>query len=204
MNIYEKLMNVQSTLKAPKGQRNTFGNYNYRSCEDIVDAVKPILLENKCVLVLNDEVILIGDRYYINSTATIVDIETGDSVQSSALAREEETKKGMDASQITGSASSYARKYALNGLFAIDDEKDADTKAPEESKTPKENTPTDKVTTQQLIDMAKSKNITEKGLINRYKADTGKEVQEVKFIPADVKVKYYNTLKELVVNEEKA
>ncbi|KEH89124.1 recombinase [Clostridium novyi A str. BKT29909] len=127
MGVYEKLLRVQSELKAPKSQFNKFGNYAYRNCEDILESVKPLLLENKLSLMIADEILLVGDRYYIKATATIVDIETGDKESVSAFAREEENKKGMDASQLTGSTSSYARKYALNGLFCIDDTKDSDT-----------------------------------------------------------------------------
>lgn len=126
MNIHGKLLNIQSELKAPKGQFNSFGKYNYRSCEDILEALKPLLVKNKATLKIGDEIIHLGDRYYIKATATLTDIESGESVSTNAFAREEETKKGMDASQITGSTSSYARKYALNGLFAIDDTKDSD------------------------------------------------------------------------------
>ncbi|MFT9495853.1 ERF family protein [Anaerosolibacter sp.] len=126
MNIYEKLMNVQTKLKAPKSQRNNFGNYNYRSCEDILEALKPIMAEQKVALIINDEPLLIGERHYIKATARLIDIEKGEHIEVSALAREEDTKKGMDSSQITGSTSSYARKYALNGLFCIDDTKDSD------------------------------------------------------------------------------
>ena len=125
--IYASLMAVQAELKAPKGQRNNFGKYNYRSCEDIVEAVKPLLKENGLFLTMSDDIVLIGDRYYIKATVSVTDIVTGESVQTSALAREAAQKKGMDESQVTGTASSYARKYALNGLFAIDDTKDADT-----------------------------------------------------------------------------
>lgn len=130
LNIYEKLMNVQQELKAPKGQYNSFGKYKYRSCEDILEAVKPILKENKLVLQLTDLVIPASEtRFYIKATARLIDIEATENniVENIAFAREEEEKKGMDGSQITGTASSYARKYALNGLFLIDDTKDADT-----------------------------------------------------------------------------
>lgn len=128
VNIYQKLSNIQNELKAPKGQRNSFGNYNYRSCEDILEAVKPLCKKNNVVLVLPDELVNIGTtRYYIKATATLYDLDNCDKIENTAYAREEETKKGMDASQITGTASSYARKYALNGLFNIDDTKDADT-----------------------------------------------------------------------------
>lgn len=125
--IYAALMAVQAELKAPKNQRNNFGKYNYRSCEDIVEAVKPLLKDNGLFLNMSDDIVLIGDRYYVKATVSVTDIVTGESVQTSALAREAAQKKGMDESQVTGTASSYARKYALNGLFAIDDTKDADT-----------------------------------------------------------------------------
>lgn len=127
MKVYEKLKIVQSKLKAPKGQYNPFGKYNYRSCEDILEAVKPILAEVNAVIVIRDDLVQIGERYYIKATAVFTDCEFGEHIENSAFAREEESKKGMDASQITGSASSYARKYALNGLLCIDDVKDADT-----------------------------------------------------------------------------
>lgn len=120
-----ELLKIQTELKAPKTQFNKFGGYQYRSCEDIVEALKPLQEKYKCVILLNDELVIIGDRYYIKATATIIN-EKGDKLSVSALAREPESKKGMDESQITGSSSSYARKYALNGLFAIDDTKDAD------------------------------------------------------------------------------
>lgn len=124
--MYRTLSQIQSDLKVGKTQRNTFGNYNYRSCEDILEAVKPLCLKYDCVLTLSDEIIMIGDRIYVKSTALLTDMSEDRHIKSVAFAREEETKKGMDASQITGAASSYARKYALNGLFCIDDTKDAD------------------------------------------------------------------------------
>lgn len=155
MGIYEKLSKVQEELKAPKGQYNSFGKYKYRSCEDILEAVKPILIKNKLSMQISDELVVIGEstpttynevyydkdlkrenertvvsgnqRYYIKATVTLLDIEDNSTMSNTAYAREEEYKKGMDGSQITGTASSYARKYALNGLFLIDDTKDADT-----------------------------------------------------------------------------
>ena len=126
MNVYEKLMNIQAELKAPKNQYNAFGKYHYRSCEDILESLKPVLAKHKAAVTISDEIVLIGDRYYVKATATLIDVEKGDKVEVSAYAREDEQKKGMDASQLTGSTSSYARKYALNGLFAIDDTKDSD------------------------------------------------------------------------------
>lgn len=126
-SVYLKLVEVQNKLKAPKNQFNKFGNYAYRNCEDILEALKPILSEVKAVVNISDEVVLVGERYYIKATVKFIDAETGEIVEASAMAREEENKKGMDSSQLTGSTSSYARKYALNGLFAIDDTKDSDT-----------------------------------------------------------------------------
>lgn len=129
--LYERLAVIQKELKAPKNQFNKFGNFNYRSCEDILEAVKPLLKD--LVLTINDEIVSIGDRYYVKATAILSQgsrVNMGnfeDVISSSAYAREPESKTGMDASQITGAASSYARKYALNGLFLIDDTKDADT-----------------------------------------------------------------------------
>lgn len=122
----KRLIAIQNKLKAPKNQRNNFGNYNYRSCEDILEAVKPLLTEQKVALIIRDDVTAKDGRFYIRATATLFDEEGKEIASATAYAREEETKKGMDASQLTGSTSSYARKYALNGLFAIDDTKDSD------------------------------------------------------------------------------
>ena len=126
VNLKEKVTNLQNELKAPKNQHNSFGGYNYRSAEDILEAVKPLCLKYRVMLNVSDDVLAVGDRIYVKATATLADMDSADAVTSTAMAREEETKKGMDAAQITGSASSYARKYALNGLLAIDDTKDAD------------------------------------------------------------------------------
>lgn len=125
MTVYEALGEVQFKLKAPKTQRNSFGGYNFRSAEDILEAVKPLLHEVCAVVNLSDEVLPVGDRFYVVATA-IFSTYDGEQVAVQGWAREQDERKGMDASQVTGSASSYARKYALNGLFAIDDEKDAD------------------------------------------------------------------------------
>lgn len=119
------LSQIQTELKAPKGLYNSFGKYHYRSCENILEALKPLLQKHNVALTIGDEIVLIGDRYYIKATATLKG-ENGE-ISATAYAREADAKKGMDESQITGSTSSYARKYALNGLFAIDDERDADT-----------------------------------------------------------------------------
>lgn len=122
--LQQKLIEIQSELKAPKSQFNKFGGYNYRNCEDILEAVKPLCAKHEIVPLLSDEIVMIGDRFYIKATAKVTDGK--DEIATTAFARESKEKKGMDESQITGSASSYARKYALNGLFCIDDTKDAD------------------------------------------------------------------------------
>jgi hypothetical protein len=123
-----KLVKIQAELKAPKNQMNAFGKYKYRSAEDIIEAVKPILFKNNCALLISDEIVQVADRVYVKATAMLVDENNEElPIKVYGWAREEEVKKGMDAAQITGSASSYARKYALNGLFAIDDTKDADS-----------------------------------------------------------------------------
>lgn len=133
MNGFQKLLQAQQKLNAPKDKYNPFGKYNYRSCESILEAVKPLLNEFKLSLVIDDSIEIFGSRIYVKATAYLYDSETGELiVKSSAYAREDDDKKGMDAAQLTGSTSSYARKYALNGLFAIDDSKDADT--PEQKK----------------------------------------------------------------------
>lgn len=124
--ISEKLLDIQMQLKAPKNNINKFGGYSYRSCEDILEAVKFLLKETGTILILTDDVVMIGNRYYIKATAILRDTKTNEEIKNVAYARESENKKGMDDSQVTGTASSYARKYALNGLFCIDDVKDAD------------------------------------------------------------------------------
>ena len=126
MSVYKKLIEVQTKLKAPKSQYNSFGKYSYRNCEDILEALKPILKEVGATIIISDEVVSVNERYYVKATVKFIDTETGEAVEASANAREEDNKKGMDSSQLTGSTSSYARKYALNGLFAIDDTKDSD------------------------------------------------------------------------------
>lgn len=141
--LHYKLTQIQYELKAPKSQYNSFGKYKYRSCEDILEGLKPLLLAHNCTLTLTDEPVQVAERIYIKATATIVNAENpAESVSNTAYAREDDQKKGMDGSQITGTASSYARKYALNGLFLIDDTKDADTD--EYQNTTKEKTATPK------------------------------------------------------------
>ena len=126
-NLYEKLLNIQSKLLAPKNQYNSFSNFYYRSCEDILEAVKPLLEENKVTLKISDEMVEIGGRCYIKSTATLIDLESTTSIENTAYAREPEARKGMSEEQLSGSCSSYCRKYCLNGLFLIDDNKDPDS-----------------------------------------------------------------------------
>ena len=200
MEVYKKLMVVQQKLKSPKNQNNTFGKYKYRSCEDILEALKPCLAETNTVITISDEILSIDSRFYIKATVKFIDVETGDAIETSALAREDEIQKGMSSSQVTGSVSSYARKYSLNGLFCIDDTKDADTmdnKTPTD--TPKQqdntNTPTDNtevtVTAKMLIDMGKSKGYDEAYLCNKYK------VKEIKFIKQETKKNAYETLMKL-------
>ena len=143
MSIYNKLATIQQKLKCEKSQYNSFGKYKYRSCEDILKAVKPLLDETKTVLTLSDELVAIGERYYVKATATLIDTEESKDVPfiaTTAFAREEETKKGMDGSQITGTASSYARKYALGGLFDIDDGIDSDATNTGDNAKPKSTT----------------------------------------------------------------
>lgn len=158
--ITEILQQIQTELKAPKSQYNKFGGYNYRNCEDILEALKPILAKHKAIVTLSDDIKQIGARYYIEATAQLN--AGGESISVKAFAREEETKKGMDGSQITGAASSYARKYALNGLFAIDDTKDADT-------PPKDDT--------QEINAAKEAITTNAATIAKAKSKTPDEVK---------------------------
>lgn len=128
-DIYKKLLAIQEVLKAPKDKNNDFGKYRYRSFEQICEAIKEPLKAVNATVFVRDELELIGNRFYVKAVASFVDCETGEHIEATAYAREEETKKGMDGSQITGTSSSYARKYAMNGLFLIDDTKDADTNA---------------------------------------------------------------------------
>ena len=136
-SISHKLFNIQQKLKCNKNQFNAHGKFNYRSCEDILESVKPLLAENKCTLTINDDIVLVGERYYIKAIVELYDIESATKLTATAYAREQAEKKGMDSMQITGSASSYARKYALNAMFMIDDNRDADAQEPvkQEQKT---------------------------------------------------------------------
>lgn len=145
-----ELFEIQQKLKVPKNQDNEFGGFKFRSCEDILEAVKPILKEFECMLILKDEIVNKGDRYYVEATAFLYNKENKVIAENTASARESDKKKGMDEAQITGAASSYARKYCLNGLFLLDDTKDSDTN---EHATELENTPEETITDEQLINL---------------------------------------------------
>ena len=149
-SVLNKLHTIQQKLKVNKNQYNKHGGFNYRSCEDILEAVKPLLAELKCTLTLGDDIVQIGDRYYLKATAELYDLESNTKQVATAYAREQAEKKGMDSMQITGSASSYARKYALNGLFMIDDNRDADSQEP-----PKPEPQTELFATAQQVQMIK-------------------------------------------------
>lgn len=181
MEFIEKIVAIQSELKAPKGQYNSFGKYNYRSCEDILEGVKPLLAKHGLVLTIQDSIDLIGDRFYVKATATITDGK--EQLSTSAYARESLDKKGMDASQVTGATSSYARKYALNGLLAIDDTKDADTM--DNSKKPVQQTQETVYNWQTLKARATQGGISEEELVH-YVTETFKVSK-----PAELKQDHY-------------
>ena len=166
MNLQEKLLYIQTKVKAPKSLYNRFGNYYYRNAEGILEAVKPFLDEVKCTLTIADEIVEIGGRIYVKATAWLFDTQSRedlDVIKVSAYAREAETKKGMDDSQITGTASSYARKYALNGLFLLDDTKDADTDE-FHTQTTQEKPKKDLTMAKELLDLAKQAGVSEENL----------------------------------------
>ena len=181
MEFIEKIVAIQSELKAPKGQYNSFGKYNYRSCEDILEGVKPLLAKHGLVLTIQDSIDLIGDRFYVKATATITDGK--EQLSTSAYARESLDKKGMDASQVTGATSSYARKYALNGLLAIDDTKDADTM--DNSKKPVQQTQETVYNWNSLKTRAVQGGITEEELVH-YLTETFKVSK-----PSELKQEHY-------------
>jgi hypothetical protein len=187
MNIYERLLEIQSELKAPKSQKNTFGNYNYRSCEDILEAVKPLCKKYRSLLYLRDNLELVGDRYYIKATACLTNIDNKDEyIVTTAYARESETKKGMDDSQVTGATSSYARKYCLNALFDIDDTKDADTNEFQTQNTFKKEEPKEaavkssglvtEAQRKRLFAISKGNNDVIKNVIEQYGYTTSKDI----------------------------
>jgi hypothetical protein len=184
-NVYTKLVEVQSKLKAPKSQFNKFGNYAYRNCEDILEALKPLLNQVKAIINISDEVVLVGERYYIKAIVKFIDAETGEFVEASAMAREEESKKGMDSSQLTGSTSSYARKYALNGLFAIDDTKDSDTTNTHNKDTSKASNNNEVISEAQvkrLFVLAKGKDTDKvKSVVDKYGFKSSKDITKDKY-----------------------
>lgn len=193
MSIYEKLLKVQQDTKCNKGQFNSFGKYKYRSMEDIWAAAKPIAASYGAVLTCTDKPILIGDRYYIEATATIYDIEDGTSISTTASAREDDAKKGMDGSQITGTASSYARKYAVSGLLGLDDTKDADTdsyKREVDARAEEAETSTDTPETlrKKILEVAEMKGIAQEQITGaNYNGKTWDELSREELV--DVKVK---------------
>lgn len=192
MTIYEKLSIIQQELIAPKNQYNSFGKYNYRSCEDILEGLKPCLQKVKAAVTVHDEIVQVGERYYVKATATLHDAESDAFVENTAFAREEESKKGMDASQVTGATSSYARKYALNGLFCIDDVKDADTRdnrqkeAQEQKKAEAEqkkikNSIIPEVKVKALESRCQSEGVEVERILKLYKIKSLAELTELKF-----------------------
>jgi len=185
--IYEKLLNIQNELKAPKSQFNAFGKYKYRNAEDILESVKPLCFKYKATLTLSDEIVLIGERYYVKATATLTDNEKPElKIWITAYAREEESKKGMDGSQVTGASSSYARKYALNGLFNIDDTKDSDS-TNTHGKDGKETT-TQEVTNEEILKLFKiaeqagyTKDTVFKQCESKYKKETPDKLTKAEY-----------------------
>ena len=177
-SLLQSLSYIQTNLKAHKNLQNTFGGYKYRSCEGILEAVKPYLKDEDLSLVITDDVIMLGDRFYIKATATLKNVE-GEEISSSAYARETEQKKGMDAAQLTGATSSYARKYALNGLFCIDDNKDADSMdnnvAIEQTKYLNDNQ------IKVIENKAKEVNLDIDVICNAFKVESLKEIKEIKY-----------------------
>ena len=180
--IYEKLLNIQNELKAPKSQFNAFGKYKYRNAEDILESVKPLCFKYKATLTLSDEIVLIGERHYVKATATLTDIEKPElKIWTTAYAREEESKKGMDGSQVTGASSSYARKYALNGLFNIDDTKDSDS-TNTHGKDDKETT-TQEVTNEEILKLfalAEQAGYSKDTVFKQVKEKYKKEIENLK------------------------
>lgn len=187
--IYEKLLHIQQKLKAPKNQHNSFGNFNYRSCEDILEAVKPILAEENCILTFTDQILNIGTRFYVQALAKLIDIDSGESYEVIAPAREEEERKGSVPAQVTGASSSYARKYALSAMFLLDDNKDADTneakqieqKAEEAEKKTKEKKNSGKLPTEKvnaLLQKCEHENVPVEFICSTYKVKSLYQMSE--------------------------
>ena len=193
MTIKEKLQIIQTELKAPKNQHNDFGNYNYRSCEDILEGVKPLLVKVKAALTISDEIVNIGSRYYIKATAALHDLESNDVFEISAFAREPENRPKMDEAQVTGSSSSYARKYALNGLFCIDDTKDPDATNTGKKEEPKKKGSSAKGKEKDvlkesnyktLVETIRRKGVYPESVCERYKKDSLRKLTDAEFADA--------------------
>lgn len=179
--MIKKLLAIQTELKAPKGQENKFGGYKYRSCEDIMEAVKPLLAKHNCALTITDDIMAVGERVYVQATAILWDCDSDKRVENKAYAREALSRKGMDDSQITGATSSYARKYALNGLFCIDDTKDADatnTHGKDDEIVKIENQPINSTKVKALRNTMKTNGIDESKLCGLYKVKSLEEITE--------------------------
>ena len=196
MGINEKLLSVQAELKCNKSQYNAFGKYYYRNAEDILEAVKPLLAKVKATITINDEIVNIANRFYVKATAKIIDIESGEVVETNAYAREPENKKGLDESQITGSTSSYARKYALNGLLLIDDTKDSDY-APDSNSKPTsapKNKPLSKETQEEInrriMEYTKVSKIPVSEITAELSKVVKKELREINEVEAKMIVSY--------------
>jgi len=197
MELKQKLLNIQTELKAPKNQYNSFGKYNYRNCEDILEAVKPLCKKEKVTLTLSDTIKNIGERYYVESTATLFDIESENQITVTAYAREEETKKGMDGSQITGASSSYARKYALNGLFNIDDTKDSDSTNEDKPKKETKTNKADEILNSKLDNQSKLVHLIKEGYITQEKIIETLNGEKANDVPKDAFIKLFKG----VINE---
>ena len=196
MGINEKLLSVQAELKCNKSQYNAFGKYYYRNAEDILEAVKPLLAKVKATITINDEIVNIANRFYVKATAKIIDIESGEVVETNEYAREAENKKGLDESQITGSTSSYARKYALNGLLLIDDTKDSDYAPDSNSKpaTAPKNKPLSKETQEEInrriMEYTKLSKIPVSEITAELSKVVKKELREINEVEAKMIVSY--------------
>lgn len=190
-----KMTQIQAEIKAPKNNYNSFGKYKYRSAEDILEAAKPVLAKYGCYLTLRDEILMLGERYYVKATATICGDD--EQIETCAYAREEDSKKGMDGSQITGTASSYARKYALNGLFCLDDTKDADTDEYQMSRrAPGPAKKNDDIRTKarkRVMEQAEKMGISMRDLAKEYKLNNGTTAERFEEVLLDLKGNEYNS-----------
>lgn len=209
-NILKKLLLIQQELKVPKNQFNSFGKYNYRSCEDILESARPIANKNNCVIVINDDIKEINGRYYVEATITLFDVESGEEISTKALAREAEPKSGMSESQLTGACSSYARKYALSAMFALDDEKDDDTRdnrqqSKQINKPATKQKPIDEKTKHlsSVLSKMKTHNVSKQGILSVLKTNFNKTsskdltLQEVKELDEN----FNNYLGQIMITE---